>query len=80
MATHFQVVDRQTGTRALLYDAARTSADRAFLASVTDLDGWALTEDGFLLVLDSCGRYAFVDQERFSVEMLPTESVAPFDV
>lgn len=35
-----------------------------------DLDGWALTQDGYLMMVDDCGNYAFPgDPDRFEVRL-----------
>lgn len=36
-----------------------------------DMEGWALADDGGLLLLDECGNFAYADPERYEVRFNP---------
>ena len=38
-----------------------------------DLEGFAITEEGRLILCDECLRFGYVDMERFEVEVDPEE-------
>lgn len=62
----FIVVDTHTGKEADVYNIA-LHEDWAKHLCYCDMDGWAIQDDGSLLLLDECGRYAYADKERFKV-------------
>lgn len=62
----FIVIDSQTGKEADTYNIA-LHEDWAEHLCYCDMDGWAIQDDGSLLLLDECGRYAYADRERFKV-------------
>ena len=62
----FIVIDAQTGKEADTYNIA-LHEDWAKHLCYCDMDGWAIQDDGSLLLLDECGRYAYADRERFKV-------------
>ena len=62
----FIVIDSQTGNEADTYNIA-LHEDWAKHLCYCDMDGWAIQDDGSLLLLDECGRYAYADRERFKV-------------
>lgn len=62
----FIVVDTHTGKEADVYNIA-LHEDWAKHLCYCDMDGWAIQDDGSLLLLDECGRYAYADRERFKV-------------
>ena len=62
----FTVIDTKTGKEADEYNIA-LHEDWAKHLCYCDMDGWAIQDDGSLLLLDECGRYAFADRERFKV-------------
>lgn len=63
----FIVIDEQTGKEADTYNIA-LHEDWAKHLCYCDMDGWAIQDDGSLLLLDECGRYAYADRERFKVK------------
>lgn len=62
----FIVIDTKTGKEAVPYDIALHEEWAKHLC-YCDMDGWALQDDGSLLLLDECGRFAYADRERFKV-------------
>ena len=62
----FTIIDTKTGKEADLYNIA-LHEDWAKHLCYCDMDGWAIMDDGSLLLLDECGRYAYADRERFKV-------------
>ena len=63
----FIVIDNKTGKEADPYEIA-LHEDWAKDLCYCDMDGWALEEDGTLLLVDECGRCAYADRERFKVK------------
>ena len=63
----FIVIDANTGKEADTYNIA-LHEDWAKHLCYCDMDGWAIQDDGSLLLLDECGRYAYADRERFKVK------------
>ena len=62
----FVVIDTKTGKEADQYDIALHEEWARHLC-YCDMDGWAIQDDGSLLLLDECGRFAYADRERFKV-------------
>ena len=62
----FTVIDKRTGKEADAYKIAKNEEWAKGLLYCR-MDGFALLEDGSLLLCDSCGNYAYCDQERFEV-------------
>lgn len=63
----FIVIDSKTGEEADTYDIA-LHEDWAKHLCYCDMEGWAIEEDGTLLLVDECGRFAYADRERFKVK------------
>jgi hypothetical protein len=63
----FIVIDNKTGEEADTYDIA-LHEDWAKHLCYCDMEGWAIEEDGTLLLVDECGRFAYADRERFKVK------------
>ena len=63
----FIVIDNKTGKEADTYDIA-LHEDWAKHLCYCDMEGWAIEEDGTLLLVDECGRFAYADRERFKVK------------
>lgn len=63
----FIVIDNKTGEEADTYDIA-LHEDWAKHLCYCDMEGWAIEEDGALLLVDECGRFAYADRERFKVK------------
>ena len=62
----FVVIDNKTGEEADTYEIA-LHEDWARHLCYCDMDGWAIEENGTLLLVDECGRFAYADRERFKV-------------
>ena len=62
----FSVIDTKTGKEADTYMIA-LKEDWAKELCYCDIDGWAIGEDGTLMLVDECGRCAYADRERFKV-------------
>lgn len=62
----FIVIDNKTGKEAYTYNIA-LHEDWAKHLCYCDMEGWAIEEDGTLLLVDECGRFAYADRERFKV-------------
>ena len=63
----FRVIDTKTGKEADTYEIA-LHEDWAKHLIYCDIDGWALGDDGSLMLLDDCLRAAYPpDRERFKV-------------
>lgn len=65
MAT-FHVIDKRTGEEADTYEIA-LKEDWAKSLCYCDMEGFAIEEDGTLLLLDECGRQVYCDPDRFEV-------------
>ena len=63
----FTVIDSKTGEEADTYDIA-LHEDWAKQLCYCDMEGWAIEEDGTLLLVDECGRFEYADRERFKVK------------
>jgi hypothetical protein len=62
----FTVVDTKTGKEADEYEIA-LHEDWAKHLCYCDMEGWAIENDGTLLLVDECGQFAYADRERFKV-------------
>lgn len=63
----FIVIDSKTGEEADTYEIA-LHEDWAKELCYCDMEGWAIEDDGTLLLVDECGRFAYADRERFKVK------------
>jgi hypothetical protein len=63
----FTVIDNKTGKEADTYDIALHEEWAKHLC-YCDMEGWAMEDDGTLLLVDECGRFAYADRERFKVK------------
>ena len=63
----FTVIDTKTGKEADTYKIA-SKEEWAKGLCYCDMEGFAIEEDGTLILLDECGRYAYCPKERFEVE------------
>jgi hypothetical protein len=63
----FIVIDNKTGEEADTYNIA-LHEDWAKHLCYCDMEGWAIEDDGTLLLVDECGRFAYADRERFKVK------------
>ena len=66
MMPTFTVIDNLTGKEADEYTIAKTE-DWAKGLMWMDIEGFALEDDGTLLLVDECGGVAYCPDERFSV-------------
>lgn len=62
----FTVIDTTTGKEADEYNIA-LHEDWAKHLCYCDMEGWAIENDGTLLLVDECGKFAYADRERFKV-------------
>lgn len=62
----FTVIDTKTGKEADEYNIALHEEWAKHLC-YCDMEGWAIENDGTLLLVDECGRFAYADRERFKV-------------
>ena len=62
----FKVIDNKTGKEADPYEIANEEewAKRLFYY---EMDGFAILEDGSLILLDECGSYEYCPDGRFTV-------------
>ena len=62
----FTVIDLKTGEEADPYDIA-LHEDWAKHLMYCDMEGFAVEEDGTLILLDECGRHGYCPEGRFEV-------------
>ena len=62
----FTVIDTKTGKEADEYNIA-LHEEWAKNLCYCDMEGWAIENDGSLLLVDECGQFAYADRERFKV-------------
>ena len=62
----FIVIDKKTGKEADIERIARREKWAAGLI-YCDMEGWAIEQDGSLLLMDECGNFKYADRERFRV-------------
>ena len=62
----FTVIDTKTGEEADEY-AIALHEDWAKHLCYCDMEGWAIENDGTLLLVDECGKFAYADRERVKV-------------
>ena len=62
----FIVVDKRKNKEADCYNIA-LKEDWAKDLCYCDMDGFAITQDGMLILLDECGRYTYCPDNRFKV-------------
>ena len=63
---HFEVIDKQTGKVADTYNIA-LKEKWAHNLVYCDIEGFALTDDGVLMLLDECGNCAYCPDDRFEI-------------
>jgi len=64
----FSVKDKKTGKYPDLYKIAKNE-EWAKNLIYCDMEGFALGEDGSLLLLDECGNVAYCPADRFEIKM-----------
>ena len=62
----FRVIDKKTGKEANPYEIALYE-EWAQRVVYCDMEGFAITEDGDLMLADECGNSVYCDPERFKV-------------
>ena len=62
----FAVIDNKTGEYPDLWKIALTE-DWAKGLMYCDMDGFAILEDGGLILMDECGKFAYCPSDRFTV-------------
>ena len=62
----FRVIDKQTSKEADPYEIA-LHEEWASCLVYCDMEGFAITEDGHLVLMDECGHVVYCDTERFKV-------------
>lgn len=62
----FTVIDNKTGEYPDLWEIALTE-DWAKHLIYCDMEGFALMEDGSLILLDECGNCAYCPSDRFTI-------------
>lgn len=66
MTREFTVIDNKTGEYPDLWEIA-TKEEWAKGLMYCDMDGFALLENGQLILLDECGRFEYCPSDRFTV-------------
>ena len=64
----FKVTDKNTGKEADICEIALKEKWAKGLI-YCDMEGFALMEDGSLILCDECGRFAYCPENRFIVEV-----------
>ena len=62
----FHVIDRNTGKEADPYEIA-LNEEWAKSLCYCDMEGFAIEEDGSILLVDECGKFEYCDPDRFEV-------------
>lgn len=68
----FTVVDKKTGEYPDLWDIA-LKEEWAKGLMYCDMEGFAIEENGMLILLDECGRHAYCPEDRFEIVLEETE-------
>jgi len=63
----FKVIDKKTGKEADVEEIA-LHEDWAKDLVYCDIEGFAITEDGELILADECGKFAYCPDGRFEVQ------------
>ena len=62
----FKVIDNNTGKEADIGKIA-LKEDWAKDLCYCDMDGFAITQDGSIILLDECGKYVYCPYDRFEI-------------
>ena len=65
--TMFKVIDKKTGKEADVEEIA-LHEDWAKGLVYCDIEGFAITEDGELILADECGKFAYCPVDRFEIQ------------
>jgi hypothetical protein len=68
----FRVIDTKTKKEADTYKIA-LKEEWAKGLIYCDMEGFFIGEDGTLILVDECGKFAYCPEGRFIVEVLPKE-------
>ena len=69
MSMFFKVIDKKTGKEADEYAIALNEKWAEGLC-YCDMEGFAITNDGYLILLDECGNFAYCPLDRFEVILI----------
>ena len=61
----FHVIDNNTG-KEVDEETLRELTDKHNLDYI-DLEGFAITEDGRIILCDECGKFGYMDSDRFKI-------------
>jgi hypothetical protein len=64
----FTVIDKKTGKYPDLVEIA-LKEEWAKDLMYCDMEGFALYEDGSLILMDECGQYAYCPEDRFEIHI-----------
>ena len=62
----FRVIDKKTGKEADPYEITRHE-EWAYSLVYCNIEGFAITQDGSLVLMDECGNFVYCDADRFKV-------------
>ena len=62
----FKVIDKKTGKEADEYTIA-LKEEWAKGLCYCDMEGFAITSEGYLILLDECGKFAYCPDDRFDI-------------
>ena len=64
----FKVIDTWSGREANISELTEENwvSDRLY---IYEIDGWWVSEDGNLILMDDCGKFAYAHMERFKIEV-----------
>lgn len=65
----FRVIDRKTSIYADPYQIA-LKEEWAKCLCYCDMEGFALLEDGTLILLDECGKFCYCPEDRFLIDFV----------
>ena len=69
----FKVIDKKTGKEADAYEIALHEEWARGLCYCA-IEGFAITEDGELILADECGKFAYCPDDRFEVVFKENET------
>ena len=71
----FRVIDKRTGKEPDCYDCEQFALTEEWAQNLIycDIEGFAITEDGALILCDECGNVAYCPQNRFKIIFEPAK-------
>ena len=68
----FRVIDKKTGKEPDCYDCEKMVLEEEWAQNLIycDIEDFAITTDGTLILLDECGNVAYCPEDRFDVIFL----------